>query len=68
MQFETILLHAPSLAMTANSAVQSSTQTFFLNDILFMDTPNNAYYKPPHSLIRTPYLAIIASNDIFMQL
>ena len=27
-----------------------------------IDTSNNAYHKPPHSLVRTIYLAIISSN------
>ena len=32
--------------------------------ILFIDTSDNVSYKPPHSLIRTPYLLIITSNAI----
>ena len=47
----------------ANSAVQSSTRIFFHNTILFIDTFNNEQYKPPHSLIRNPHLAIIASYN-----
>ena len=43
--------------------VQSSIRTFFHNASLFLDTCDNAQYSPPYSLIRTPYLAIIASNE-----
>ena len=54
----------PVLAMIALSAVQSSAQTFIHNDILFNDISNNAWYKQAHWLIRTPYLSIIASNNL----
>ena len=49
--------------MIALSAVQSSTQRFIQNAILFFDTSNSASYDQAHWLIRTPYLSIIASND-----
>ena len=48
--------------MIANSAFQS--WTFYHNAILFINTYNSAYYEVPHWLLRTPYLVIIASNDM----
>ena len=49
--------------MITNSAVRSSTRTFlFQKYVLFKDTANNAYYKPPDSLLKKSYLAIIANN------
>ena len=71
------LLHTPStnikrdqqlgsvtilLAMIASSTVQSSTQTFIYNDILFTDTSNNARHNQVHWPIGMPNLSIIASN------
>ena len=51
--------------MIALSADQSSVWTFFYNAIVSIYTSNNAQYKQPYSLIRTPYLVIISSNVIF---
>ena len=48
--------------MIARLAVQSYVRTFIHNAILFIDTSDNAKYNQVHWLIRTPYLAIIASN------
>ena len=54
----------PLLAVVAKTAVPSSTRKFFhLTIKLFIDTFNSALYKPLHFLIRTPYLAIMASNE-----
>ena len=50
------------LAMIINLAVQSSTQTFIPNAILFIDTSNNAWYNQVHCLIEMSYLSIIASD------
>ena len=45
----------------AHSAVQSSTRTLFAMLFCFQ-TPYNALYNKPFSLIEKPYLAILASN------
>ena len=50
------------LAMIANFAVQSFTHTFVQNVILF--TSNNTKKNPSYSPVRTPYLPIIASNEL----
>ena len=47
--------------MIALSAVQSSTQTFIYNAILFIDT--NAWHNQSHWLIGTLYLLTIAGNE-----
>ena len=49
------------LAMIALSTVQSRTPTEIT--MLFIGTSNNAQYRLLHSLISSPYLALIASND-----
>ena len=54
---------ATLLAIIALSAVQSSTQTFIHNAILFINTTNNAWYNEAHWLIGTPYLSTLASNE-----
>ena len=52
--------------MIAFSPVQSSTQTFIHNTILFNDTSNNVWYNQAHKLIGMTYLSIIASNDLIL--
>ena len=52
------------LAMIALSVVESSAQTVIHNAILLIDTSNNVSCNQAHWLIRTPYLSIIASNEI----
>ena len=48
------------------SAVQPSAQTFIHNSILFIDTYNNSWHNQTHWLIRSPYFATIASNDLII--
>ena len=49
--------------MNALPAVQSSIWTRIHNTILFIDASNNGWYYPTDLLMKTPYLAIIVSND-----
>ena len=49
--------------MIVFSAVQSSAPTLIHNNVLFIDTSDNAWYNQVQCLIWTPYLAIIANND-----
>ena len=51
------------LAMITLSAVQSCLLIRLKDDILFIDTSNNAWHNQVHSPNGMPYLAIIASND-----
>ena len=51
------------LAMIALCTVQSSSQTFIHNAILFVDTSDNVWYHQGHWLIGTPYLLIITNNE-----
>ena len=50
-------------AFIALSAAQSSAQTHIHSAIVVIDTSNNAWHSQVHWLVRTPYLAIKASND-----
>ena len=45
--------------MIALSTLQSSPQTKNYNAILFIDTPNNAWYNQAHWLPEMPYLSIM---------
>ena len=55
------------LAMIALSAVQTSAQTIIHNAFLFIDTSDNASCNQLHWLIRSPYLSVIASNDLSLR-
>ena len=58
--------HFPLLAFIALSAAQSSAQTHIHSAIVVIDTSNNAWHSQVHWLVRTPYLAIKASNVQFL--
>ena len=51
--------------MVAVSVVQSSSQTFIHNAILFIDNFDNAWYSNAHWPIGMPYLSIIPSDVRF---
>ena len=55
------------LTMIALSAVQTSAQTIIHNAFLFTDTSDNASYNQLHWLTRSPYLSVIASNDLSLR-
>ena len=50
------------LALTANSASQSSAQTHIHSAIVVIDTSNNAWHSQVHWLVGTSHLAVKASN------
>ena len=59
-------VHRTLLAFTANSAAQSSAQTYIHSAIVVIDTSNNAWHSQVHWLAGTPYLAVKASNGVAM--
>ena len=57
-----LVFTASLLAIVDILAVQSSSQTFIHNAILFTDTSNIAWHNQAYWLIGTPYLSTSASN------